>query len=109
MDTDKILAKVRSMSRVTSKLQVTIPKAVADAYGIEPGSEIEFEPAGESIRVHVEGRTGHAGAEDDAEWRLKLFDEATRRQAVRNRAVVACEEDDRGWRREDLYGRGVSD
>ena len=39
------------MARVTSKLQVTIPKAVADRYAIEPGAEIEFEPAGDVIRV----------------------------------------------------------
>ena len=36
------------MSRVTSKLQVTIPKAVADRYGIAPGVEIAFEPAGDA-------------------------------------------------------------
>jgi AbrB family looped-hinge helix DNA binding protein len=30
--------------RVTSKLQVTIPKAVADRYEIAPGAEVVFEP-----------------------------------------------------------------
>jgi len=43
------------VARVTSKLQVTIPKAVADRYAIEPGAEIVFEPAGDVIRV-VPGR-----------------------------------------------------
>ena len=28
------------MAKVTSKLQVTLPKALADQYGIEPGDEI---------------------------------------------------------------------
>ncbi len=39
------------MSKITSKLQVTIPKAIADQYGIKPGDEIEFQPAGDVIRV----------------------------------------------------------
>ena len=39
------------MAKVTSKLQVTVPKAVADRYGIKPGDEIRFEDAGEVIRV----------------------------------------------------------
>ncbi len=38
------------MSKVTSKLQVTIPKVIAEQYGIKPGDEIEFVPAGEVIR-----------------------------------------------------------
>jgi AbrB family looped-hinge helix DNA binding protein len=32
------------MSKVTSKLQITIPKALAERYGIHPGDEIDFEP-----------------------------------------------------------------
>ncbi|MGH7844250.1 MAG: AbrB/MazE/SpoVT family DNA-binding domain-containing protein, partial [Candidatus Binatia bacterium] len=35
------------MSKVTSKLQVTIPKDIAEAYGIQPGSEIHWVPAGD--------------------------------------------------------------
>ena len=34
------------MSRVTSKLQVTIPKEIARRYGIEPGTDVEWLPAG---------------------------------------------------------------
>lgn len=34
------------MSRVTSKRQVTIPKVVADRYGIGPGTELDWLPAG---------------------------------------------------------------
>jgi AbrB family looped-hinge helix DNA binding protein len=29
------------MGKVTSKLQVTVPKAIAQRYGIRPGDEIE--------------------------------------------------------------------
>ena len=39
------------MAKVTSKLQVTIPKALAERYGIRPGDEIDWEPAGQFIRV----------------------------------------------------------
>ena len=39
------------MSKVTSKLQVTVPKALAERYGIRPGDDIRFEEAGEVIRV----------------------------------------------------------
>ena len=31
------------MSKVTSKLQVTLPKAIAQAHGIRPGDEIEWD------------------------------------------------------------------
>jgi len=31
------------MSKVTSKLQVTIPKGIADQYGIRPGDEVRWE------------------------------------------------------------------
>lgn len=42
------------MPRVTTKGQVTIPKAIRDALGIEPGDEIVFEEteAGYTIRKH---------------------------------------------------------
>lgn len=92
------------MARVTSKLQVTIAKAIAERYGIEPGEEIEFLPAGEAIRV-----VPHADRprERDRSRRLDLFDRATERQRGRQaakRAVTGVAE--RGWRREELYGRG---
>jgi AbrB family looped-hinge helix DNA binding protein len=43
---DVILYKVRSMPKVTSKLQLTVPKAIAEQYGIRPGDELEWIPAG---------------------------------------------------------------
>ena len=45
---------VRTMSRVTSKLQVTIPKAIAERHGIRPGVEVDWQSAGDVIRVVVE-------------------------------------------------------
>jgi AbrB family looped-hinge helix DNA binding protein len=91
------------MARVTSKLQVTVPKAIADRYGIKPGDEIEWVAAGDAIRVLPPGRVKpHLGT--DA--RLRLFDTATerqRRRQIRRVAIPAGRE--RGWRRQDLYDR----
>ncbi len=94
------------MSKVTSKLQVTIPKAIAERYGIEPGGEIDWLPAGEAIRVVP--RTNKA-TEDDRARRRELFDRATERQRARDAARNwAPQTGDRGWKREDLYDRGVA-
>jgi AbrB family looped-hinge helix DNA binding protein len=92
------------MSKVTAKLQVTVPKAIADQYRIKPGDEIVWLAAGESIRV-VPARAAARHASSAA--RLQLFDAATRRQTARNREVAAAT-GTRGWAREDLYDRGRS-
>ena len=90
------------MSRVTSKLQVTIPKALADQYGIEPGSEVEFLAAGEAIRV-VPPSVNRPSR--DRARRLELFDAATARIHNRHKdEPERPEPSDRGWTREDLYG-----
>jgi AbrB family looped-hinge helix DNA binding protein len=89
------------MARVTSKLQVTIPKAVADRYGIQPGAEIEFEPAGDVIRVVPQ--RGPVRLSGD---RVKLFERVLERQHEREGGRVFPEVQDRGWTREDLYDRG---
>jgi hypothetical protein len=39
--------------------------------------------------------------------RLRLFDEATARQAKRQRGIRRQQAGDRGWTRADLYARGV--
>jgi AbrB family looped-hinge helix DNA binding protein len=89
------------MARVTSKLQVTVPKAVADQFGIRPGSDITWTPAGDSIRVAV-GRMAKAVASPDD--RLSLFDRATARQRARERkAPRRATTSARGWTRESLY------
>jgi bifunctional DNA-binding transcriptional regulator/antitoxin component of YhaV-PrlF toxin-antitoxin module len=91
------------MGKVTSKLQVTVPKAIADQYRIRPGDEITWVAAGESIRV----LPANAPAKPDVGARLRLFDEATRRQRGRNKNITPSA-GTRGWTREDLYQRGRS-
>lgn len=89
---------------MTSKLQVTIPKAIAERYGIEPGGEIDWLPAGEAIRVVPQG---HREPGPDRARRLDLFDRATDRQ--RSRQAGKQPEPapaERGWSRGDLYDRG---
>jgi AbrB family looped-hinge helix DNA binding protein len=105
------------MSKVTSKLQVTVPKVIADHYGIRPGDELEWIAAGDAIRVVPGGRNGTKQSTLSIEERLRLFDEATKRQRQRpaRRMKRKAEEKklpwkpheiERGWRREDLYTRG---
>jgi len=90
------------MGKVTSKLQVTVPKAIADEYRIRPGDEILWVASGDSIRVTLPGR---GPAVIDREARLRLFDQATKRQAQRplSRKTQAKA---RGWSRDELYVRG---
>jgi AbrB family looped-hinge helix DNA binding protein len=89
------------MAKVTSKLQVTVPKAIADQYGIRPGDEIEWVPAGDGIRVMPAGRQGRAA---DVQWRVKVFDAATERQRLRQSGRPRRHaRGGRGWTREDLY------
>jgi AbrB family looped-hinge helix DNA binding protein len=92
------------MAKVTSKFQVTVPRTIADRYSIRPGDEIEWIPAGDAIRV-IPART-QAPSEDPAS-RVRMFDQATERH--RQRPTVRKQPSiDRGWTREDLYGRGRS-
>jgi AbrB family looped-hinge helix DNA binding protein len=88
------------MAKVSSRLQVTIPKAVADLVGIEPGDEIELIPAGDGIRIELP----HAPMTNVRE-RLRIFDAATRRQRARERREARHRRrgDGRGWTREGLY------
>ncbi len=92
------------MAKVTSKLQVTIPKALADRYGIHPGDEIDWEPAGQFIRVVPPGRRR---LRLSAVERLRMFDDATDRQRERQaRQPSTTGATDRGWTRDELYERG---
>ncbi len=92
------------MGRVTSKLQVTIPKAVADQFGIRPGDEVDWVPAGEAVRV-VPAKNKRSGMQ--AHERLKLFDQATARQRDREAAHPLEPAAERGWTRQELYDRGL--
>ena len=95
------------MAKVTSKLQVTIPKHIADEYGIAPGDDVDFVPAGDSIRLVPAGRRLADQRLSRAE-RLRLFDESRARQKARESAmqIPATAPAERDWRREDLYTRG---
>ncbi len=94
------------MSKVTSKLQVTIPKLIAARYSIVPGDELEWIPAPGAVRVvPVKALT----RPQTAATRLRLFDAATKRQQGRqSRAQPRESTSGRGWTREDLYDRGRS-
>lgn len=94
------------MAKITSKLQLTIPKHIADEYGLSPGDEIEFVPAGDSIRlVPTRGRMTEMLS---VEERLRMFDEDTAALREHEKTLVLPDEPprERDWRREDLYPRG---
>jgi bifunctional DNA-binding transcriptional regulator/antitoxin component of YhaV-PrlF toxin-antitoxin module len=101
------------MAKVTSKLQLTVPKAIAEHYKIRPGDELDWLPAGETIRVVK--RSLSASRRGDAatlQQRLRLFEQATARQEKRNTAFRkkhghVTQPSNRGWTREDLYDRGL--
>ncbi|MGK7294208.1 MAG: AbrB/MazE/SpoVT family DNA-binding domain-containing protein [Candidatus Wenzhouxiangella sp. M2_3B_020] len=97
------------MAKVTSKLQVTLPKRVAERHGIRPGDDIEFQSAGDVIRI-VTAKQRNADRLSVAE-RLRLFDEATARQERRTAERPPTTEGSTGrdWTREDLYRRGSTD
>lgn len=91
---------------MTSKLQVTLPKAVAKQYGIEPGDEIEFQPAGGQILILK--RQEQQGA-PSIEEQLLLFDNATARIEAAGKSYESITPKGRDWTREDLYERGIPD
>lgn len=94
------------MAKVTSKLQVTIPKRIADQYGIAPGDEVEFSPAGDSIRLAPARQPTRSSL--SLEERLRMFDEDTawQREREKKMTIPADPPAERDWRREDLYTRG---
>lgn len=94
------------MAKVTSKLQVTIPKRIAERYEIAPGDEIEFVAAGDSIRIVPAGKG--RGTNLSTEERVRLFRAATARQKAREKSMnlPARPRRGRGWAREELYTRG---
>lgn len=119
LNKDIILVIMLIMAKVTSKLQLTLPKAIAVQYRIRPGDNLDWLPAGEAIRVvkreaaqAVEAATAAATIKE----RLQLFDQATARQrkrqaaagAQRTRSRIQSSGQSRGWTREEIYQRGVS-
>src|SRR5437763_15957036 len=96
------------MSKVTSKLQVTLPKSMAEKLGIGPGDEIDWEIADDVLRITPTAKRRKATSVPDD--RLRWFDQATRRQRQResktDQVQVPRNPRDRGWKREELYIRG---
>lgn len=90
------------MAKVTSKLQVTVPKTLAEAYHIEPGDEIEWVGEVGAIRLVPRARRPVL----DTKVRVQLFDQATARQKARQATTAQKPSGDRGWSREELYDRG---
>jgi len=91
------------MAKVTSKLQVTIPKKLAEELGIAPGDEIDWSAAGEGIRLEPVRQPLPASEQED---RMRLFEQATARQRQRERERPLARVTERGWSREELYERG---
>jgi bifunctional DNA-binding transcriptional regulator/antitoxin component of YhaV-PrlF toxin-antitoxin module len=116
------------MPKVTSKLQITLPKALATQYDIKPGDEIQFEGVAGAIRMIPAGR---GVPRLSLEERRRLFDESEQRLKARwqwleahlaahpqidNEAATGHEpsSDDmkdherrRGWTRASLYDRDI--
>lgn len=104
------------MPKVTSKLQLTVPKKIADAYGIRPGDALEWIPAGASIRVQLARSKAKSGTSLSPQERVAIFDDGTRRRRQREATLLDGKprpepeppKGDRGWTREELYGdRGI--
>ncbi len=99
------------MPKVTSKLQLTVPKKIADQYGIRPGDELEWIPAGESIRVELVRLRGKAQAGHGltTEEKLALFDANTKwldelqAEELKKNQGNRVTRENRGWTREELY------
>ena len=96
-----------AMARVTGKFQITLPKRLADSYGIRVGDDVDIVAAGEMIAI-LPARTLTPLL--SREERLRHFDQATRRQQARQEAHPRGGQpgvaSDRGWGREELYTRG---
>ena len=117
------------MPKVTSKLQITLPKALATQYEIKPGDEIRFEGVAGAIRL-IPAKRGVPSL--GLEERRRLFQESDQRLKERWQwleAYVAAhpiEEDSdesscnelgtdgmtdnerrRGWTRASLYDRDI--
>ena len=87
------------MSKVTSKYQVSIPKALADRLGVRPGDDIEWQIFGDELRVTPTHRTSALSTEE----RLQIFREAMKRIDGRKEKTPPNPGRSRGWTREDLY------
>lgn len=91
------------MAKVSSKVQVTIPRALAEQLHIRPGDDIEWRIAGGELRI----KPSEAVRPLSREFRLELFDLASQRQAARNKLHRQTRSpSSRRWTRDELYDRG---
>lgn len=90
------------MPRVTTKGQVTIPKAVREELGIEPGDEVSFEAADGEYVIRKTAPTTDAGADPFEKHRGSAGTDETMPERMRRlrgeypRHVQATERDDAG-------------
>ena len=90
----------KATSKVTSKLQVTVPKVIADQADVRPGDALEWEATGASIRVTSARRSRATSSKQ----RLASFQAATDRIRQRWKGVkVGPSPKSRGWTRDELY------
>lgn len=92
------------MSKVTRDLQVTIPREIAERYGIAPGDEVEFVADGDTLRV--ETPRARSTPLPTPEERLRVFRELIERARARyleNPDPPPLAGEGRGWTRADLY------
>lgn len=91
------------MAKVTGKLQITLPKRLAEEHGIRVGDEISLESAGDRILI-APSRSRRPTT--SLKERLESFDEATLRHQARGLSSGEAQpSDDRGWTRDELYNR----
>jgi AbrB family looped-hinge helix DNA binding protein len=90
------------VARITSKYQLTLPKAVAECAGLKPGDDIECEAIGDLVRVTLKRRFRAQGSVTD---KLVLFDVASERIRHRYQADRSPAEEHRGWTRNELHER----
>ncbi|MBX0286586.1 AbrB/MazE/SpoVT family DNA-binding domain-containing protein [Haloarcula salinisoli] len=71
------------MPRVTTKGQVTIPKEVREALGIEPGDEVTFEEGEDGYTIRKEAPTTASGADPFEKYRGSAETDATMPERMR--------------------------
>jgi bifunctional DNA-binding transcriptional regulator/antitoxin component of YhaV-PrlF toxin-antitoxin module len=90
------------VAKVTGKLQITLPKALAEQCGIRVGDELELRPIGRSIQIDKRSLRDASRVRRE---RLVHFDGATARQRARERTIHLARARSRGWTRAELYTR----
>ena len=92
---------------MTSKLQVTLPKPLAEQLGVRPGDEFDWEVSARALHIVPRGASSGLAAVDRAARFRASVERQLRLQA--ERGVVPQKEADRGWTRDELYDLGNAD